>query len=106
VKHALVASLLALPLVGGCATDTYGKKDIGSRTMGGALIGSAVGAHGSGVIGTNAATGAAAGMVAGGALGAATTATGKHRRYYRDTKGYCYYVDASGQPKYDPAIKC
>jgi uncharacterized protein YcfJ len=107
VKHPVLASFLALPLLSACATNPYGRPDIGARTMGGALAGAAVGALAGHALGTNPITGAAAGMVAGGAIGAATTAIPPERRqYYRDTRGYCYYVDASGQPRYDPAVTC
>jgi hypothetical protein len=75
--------------------------------MGGALLGTAVGALGGAALGGRPVEGAAAGMVLGGALGAATTARIKHhRRYYRDTRGYCYYLDAQGQPKYDLSVRC
>lgn len=46
-------------------------------------------------------------MVAGGALGAATTMHAPtQRRYYKDTRGYCYYMDAAGQPQYDYNVTC
>jgi hypothetical protein len=48
-----------------------------------------------------AATGAAIGAV-GGAIGA----TVNGRQYYRDTRGYCYYVDQYGQPHYDYNTRC
>ena len=28
------------------------------------------------------------------------------RQYYRDTRGYCYYVDRNGQPIYDYNARC
>jgi hypothetical protein len=28
------------------------------------------------------------------------------RQYYRDTRGYCYYVDRNGQPVYDNTTRC
>jgi hypothetical protein len=108
VKHVLLTSLMVLPLLSACTTDPYtGRPDAASRIMGGALIGGALGAVGGGALGGHAITGAAAGMVAGGALGAATTAQiPPPRRYYRDTRGYCYYIDASGQPRYDYTVTC
>jgi len=47
-------------------------------------------------------------MVAGGAVGYATSAGGgaPKRHYYRDTRGYCYYLDAAGQPQYDYTVRC
>jgi uncharacterized protein YcfJ len=107
VKHALLTPLVILPLLGACSTDPYtGRPDSSSRIMGGALLGGAVGALGGQMMGGNAVSGAAAGMLAGGALGAASTAHVHHRRYYRDTRGYCYYIDQSGQPQYDYSVRC
>jgi uncharacterized protein YcfJ len=108
VKHAFLTSLVALPLLSACATDPYtGRPDIASRTMGGAVVGAAVGALGGAALGGHAIPGAAAGMVAGGAIGAATTMRSPPRRiYYRDTRGYCYYVDQSGQARYDLNVTC
>jgi hypothetical protein len=28
------------------------------------------------------------------------------RQYYRDTQGYCYYVDRYGQPHYNYSVRC
>ena len=46
--------------------------------------------------------GAVAGAILGGVLGAVI----KGRQYYRDTRGYCYYVDQNGQPQYDYNVRC
>lgn len=103
----LPVCLLALPLLGACATDPYGN-NVEARTMGGALAGAAVGALGGSVIGVDPVTGAAAGMVVGGAAGYATRRVGtQQKRYYKDASGYCYYVDASGVSHYDnPPVRC
>ena len=103
----LPVCLLALPLLGACATDPYGN-NVETRTMGGALAGAAIGALGSSIIGVDPVTGAAAGMVAGGAAGYAVKGSGPHaRRYYKDSSGYCYYVDSAGVPHYDdPPVRC
>ena len=107
MKHALLTPLLVLPLLSACATDPYtGRADSSSKIMGGALLGGAVGALGGQMLGGNAVTCAAAGMVAGGALGAATTAHVHHRKYYKDTRGYCYYIDQKGQPQYNYNVTC
>ena len=105
MKHPFIMMMTALPLLGGCATDPYtGRPDIAGRTMGGALIGAAAGAV---ALRHSPIEGAAAGMVLGGALGAASTAMSRPRRhYYRDTRGYCYYIDQNGQAHYAPAVKC
>ena len=42
------------------------------------------------------------GFVLGGVLGAAING----RQYYRDTRGYCYYVDQYGQPHYSYDVRC
>jgi hypothetical protein len=46
--------------------------------------------------------GAVAGAILGGVLGA----TVHGRQYYRDTRGYCYYVDQYGQPHYSYDVRC
>jgi hypothetical protein len=46
--------------------------------------------------------GAVAGAVLGGVLGAVVNG----RQYYRDTRGYCYYVDQYGRPVYDYNTRC
>lgn len=103
----LSVCLIALPLLGACATDPYGN-NVEARTMGGALAGAAIGALGSSVIGVDPVTGAAAGLVVGGATGYAVKGPVFHgRRYYKDNSGYCYYVDASGVSHYDdPPVRC
>ena len=65
----------------------------------GALGGAVVGAV---VPGVNPIQGAVAGAVLGGVLGAVI----RGRQYYRDTRGYCYYVDQYGQPHYDYNTRC
>jgi hypothetical protein len=31
----------------------------------------------------------------------------RKRQYYRDSRGYCYYVSRSGVPQYDePPVRC
>src|ERR687898_618991 len=49
-----------------------------------------------------AATGAALGAAGGAALGAVVGG----KQYYRDTRGYCYYVDQYGRPVYDYNTRC
>lgn len=103
----LQLTLVMVPLLSACATDPYtGRADIGTRIGGGAVIGTLVGGLAGAALGGHAIPGAAAGMVAGGAIGAATTAIPQGRRYYRDTRGYCYYVDQSGQAVYDYNVTC
>lgn len=109
MKKAHVISLFALPLLGACATDPYtGRADSGTRIGLGAVAGALVGGVAGEAAGVNPIAGAAAGMVAGGAIGAATTAahTPPRRHYYKDTRGYCYYVDETGQARYDLNVTC
>ena len=42
------------------------------------------------------------GSLFGGVLGAVI----KGKQYYRDTRGYCYYVDEHGNPVYDYEVRC
>ena len=107
-KIALTAVIAASVAASGCATSPgYGYNDPyynngynnngyypngGNRQAQGAVAGAAVGA----------ATGAVAGAVLGGVLGA----TINGRQYYRDTRGYCYYVDQYGQPHYNYQTRC
>ena len=73
------------------------------RTVGGAAVGALGGAVlGKIIPGVNTTTGAVAGAVLGGVLGA----TINGRQYYRDTRGYCYYVDQYGQPHYSYDVRC
>lgn len=98
---------VAVPLLSACATDPYGN-NVDSRTMTGVLVGGALGALGGQAAGLGVVPGAAAGMVAGGVAGYAMKGTsGHHRRYYKDSSGYCYYVDQTGVSHYDdPPVRC
>ena len=108
MKDALVVSLVAASVLSACSHDPFRRgPDIGTRTGAGVAAGAAVGALAGTAVGLDPVTGAAAGMVAGGAIGALVKGPIiKHRQYYRDSRGYCYYVDTKGKPKYAPAIKC
>jgi len=124
-KFGLVAALAASVAVTGCATypnqygyDPYGYNNgyynngynngyDGSSQAGRAATGAAVGAVGGAIAGkiipgVNTTTGAVAGAILGGVLGA----TVNGRQYYRDTRGYCYYVDQYGQPHYSYDVRC
>ena len=46
------------------------------------------------------------GAIAGGIAGAVLGAVVNGRQYYRDTRGYCYYVDQYGRPIYDYNVRC
>ena len=93
------ASSLAL---GGCTSDPYRDHVVASGATG-AAIGAGVGAIGGSVIpGIGTGAGAAVGGVLGGMVGAIVG----DRQYYRDTRGYCYYVDGNGQVHYNYQVRC
>ena len=111
-KVALSAALAASFAVSACATNPYGyndpyygggNNDQGRRAATGAVIGGAAGAVAGAVIpGVSPVGGAVAGAVLGGVLGAVIN----NKQYYRDTRGYCYYVDSQGRPIYDYNTRC
>ena len=75
----------------------------GRRIATGAAVGAVGGAVAGAVLpGVSTVGGAVAGAILGGVLGAVV----KGRQYYRDTRGYCYYVDQYGQPHYDYNVRC
>ena len=106
VKQAVLL-ILAPALLGGCATDPYGRSSVEGRTTVGILAGGALGALAGSAVGLDPVSGAAIGAVAGGAAGYAIKGPLiGNRQYYRDSRGYCYYVDPSGQTQYDPNVRC
>ena len=108
-KHfGLTAALAASIAVTGCATNPYGYNDpyraeqqrrAATGAAGGAVAGAVLGAV---IPGVSTVEGAVAGAVLGGV--AASVIRG--RQYYRDTRGYCYYVDQYGRPVYDYNTRC
>jgi hypothetical protein len=120
-KLGLTAALAASVAVTGCATtpNQYGydpyygnqgyqqgygapNQQVGN-TAAGAAIGAVGGAIAGRVIpGVSSTQGAIAGAILGGVLGARVN----NRQYYRDTRGYCYYVDQYGQPHYSYDVRC
>ena len=112
-RLAMTGVLAASIAVSGCATtspygynDPYyngGNSSQASRAATGAAVGAAGGAAiGAVVPGVSTVEGAVAGAILGGVLGAVV----KGRQYYRDTRGYCYYVDQYGNPIYDYNTRC
>jgi hypothetical protein len=123
----LAAALAATVAVSGCATypnqygyDPYYNNGYGQPYYGngynngysnngysnngqGASVatGAAIGAVGGALV-THSVGGAVAGAVLGGVLGAVVN----NHQYYRDTRGYCYYVDQYGQPRYSYDVRC
>lgn len=106
MKNAIISVLVASGVaLGGCASNPYGTANNSDMTRAatGAAVGAAAGAVAGKVIGGVSTTeGALAGAVLGGVLGAVING----KQYYRDTRGYCYYVDANGQPVYDYNARC
>ena len=104
-KPVLMSALVASSVVvSGCATNPYGYQDQQTRR---AATGAAVGAVAGGVLGAvvpgvSTVTGAVLGGVAGAVLGAVVNG----KQYYRDTQGYCYYVDSQGRPVYEYNVRC
>lgn len=102
-------SYVMLPLVAilaaGCATDRYDRDDRQLyRAATGAAVGGAVGAGvGAVVDGVSPVEGAAAGAVAGGVIGAVT---GDRRRWYRDRRGDCFYLNEQRRRIYDYGRRC
>ncbi len=71
------------------------------RTVAGASAGAAIGATTAGI------SGAAVGAMAGGALGALAPGTIINgRQYYKDSRGYCYYIDRKGKARPTRHVKC
>jgi hypothetical protein len=129
-KLGLAAALAASVAVTGCATypnqygydpyygngyynngyynnGYYGNGYYGNNRGANVVTGAAVGAVGGAIAGriipgVSTGEGAIAGAILGGVLGA----TVNGRQYYRDTRGYCYYVDQYGQPHYSYNIRC
>jgi phage tail tape-measure protein len=86
----------------GCATTAAQSHQAGT-TVAGAGIGGAAGAIAGSVL---PGIGTAAGAVAGAALGGVVGSVIGGRQYYRDTRGYCYYVDPQGRPVYNRNVRC
>ena len=111
-KFAITSALAATLTLSACTTTGqngyndpyYGNQNSqGGRVAGGAAIGGVAGAVAGAIIpGVNPITGAIAGAV----LGGVAAAVINNRQYYRDTRGYCYYVDRNGNPIYDYNTRC
>jgi uncharacterized protein YcfJ len=82
----------------GCVAGPGGSNNAANRTVAGVGAGALIGALAGTAMGSHAINGAVVGAVAGGALGAAVN---PNQLFRRDTRGYCYRVDARGQPIYD-----
>jgi outer membrane lipoprotein SlyB len=110
MKHAMMTAALAAGLtLTGCATNGYGdpyssgQSTQAQRAVTGGAIGAAAGAGLGAVIGG---VSPVEGAIAGGIAGAVIGAVINNKQYYRDTRGYCYYVDQYGRPIYDYNVRC
>ncbi len=111
MKKVMMTTLLVGSLsLGACATTGYNDgyyRDGRSSTAERAATGAAVGAGAGGVLGAVVpGVSTVGGAVAGGVAGAVIGAVVNGRQYYRDTRGYCYYVDRDGRPIYDNTTRC
>jgi len=98
ISAAAVSSLA----LGGCATTPEYDHTVASAATG-AVLGAGAGALAGSVLpGIGTGAGAAVGAVAGRVIGAVV---GGHQ-YYRDTRGYCYFVDSHGQAHYNTNVRC
>jgi uncharacterized protein YcfJ len=105
MKKLFLAAAATTLSLSACATtnDPYATNNQAGRAATGAAIGAVGGAVlGAVVPGVSPVEGAIAGAVVGGVAGAVI----KGKQYYRDTRGYCYYVDQYGRPVYDYNVRC
>jgi hypothetical protein len=128
MKQATISLALASLTLGGCATNRYGYDDgynrnndrqLG-RTAAGAGLGAAAGAAIGAIIpGVSAGEGAAVGALGGAIVGATSDNRDRYddrrygsggyvsdRRWSRDERGYCFYVDRDNRRIYDYNIRC
>lgn len=109
-KTLMIATIFAVSApLGACASyDEYGYDRNArqrERAVVGAAAGAAVGAAvGATVGGVSTGEGAAVGAVAGAIIGAATS--NNDRRWYRNNRGECYYVNDRGDRIYDYGRRC
>ena len=88
----LIVASTSMILMTGCATKTGTGAAVGVGT--GALLGGIVGGS------RGAAVGAALGGVSGAAIGANEDRKDRERMYYRDERGYTYYIGSDGRRYY------
>ncbi len=104
MKQAFPITITLALTLSACAT-TH-PPNAATRSAYGAVAGAAVGAVAGSTMG-DPVSGAALGAIAGGAIGAAVPGTiFQGREYHRDSRGYCYYIDRKGKPRYNFKVKC
>lgn len=102
IHHFTFQVSLASLALAGCAAGPGGVNNAANRALTGAAAGAAIGGVAGSVLGNDALGGAALGALLGGAAGAAVNP----KIFHRDTRGYCYYVDAEGRRIYDYSRTC
>lgn len=88
---------------GGCVAGPGGSNNAANRAITGVATGALLGGLAGSAAGMSAFEGAAAGAIVGGAVGAAVN---PNHAFRRDTRGYCYTVDAEGRVIYDYNRRC
>lgn len=108
-KLILTAAVATILPLSACATnpngynDGYRSNSQGTRAATGGVAGAVLGGVAGAIIpGVSTVEGAIAGGIVGAVLGAVVN----NRQYYRDTQGYCYYVDQYGRPIYNRNVRC
>lgn len=103
MKQTLAITITLALMLSACATDPPNAE---VRSVSGAVAGAAVGAVAGASMG-NVAMGAGIGAIAGLGIGAAVPGkVFQGRQYYRDSRGYCYYIGRKGKPRYNLKVKC
>jgi phage tail tape-measure protein len=103
MKRLAISAVAAASLsLSGCATTAAQNHRTGTAVAGAGIGGAAGAIAGSVLPGIGTAAGAMAGATLGGIVGNVIGG----RQYYRDTRGYCYYVDQQGRPVYNRNVKC
>ena len=103
MKRLLLSAVAVSSLaIGGCTSDPYRDHVVASGATGAVIGAGADAIAGSVIPGIGTGAGAAVGGVLGGMVGAIVG----DRQYYRDTRGYCYYVDQHHQVHYDYQVRC
>ena len=108
MKKIVLVSMVAAGLsVSACATNPYGQYGYNNGQSSNAVKGAAIGGVAGAVVGAVVpGVSPIAGAVAGAILGGVAGAVIRGKQYYRDTRGYCYYVDSNGNPVYDYNTRC
>lgn len=103
MKRLLICTAAAASFaLGGCETNRAYDHQVAGLAAGAAIGAGAGAVAGSVIPGIGTGAGAAVGGVLGGMIGAIV----HDHQYYRDTRGYCYYIDQNGQAHYSYDVRC